>query len=285
MKTWFSSYGAHGVKRLLLVIGLLVAGPVWAKQLKLDSMGGCGRTYRDVTVLAYNATDVYFTYKGGMTNLKLRYLDPALQERFEYDPIAATAAEEQQAAAEERWKQLMVSNMVAKARQAQLAAQRAASTSEDSLADPVSRQSLIGKTTPAITGEKWLGEEPELKGKTVLVAFWAPWSIPCRKYVPELDRLQKKFGDKLAVVGVTSEPETEVAEMTEPKVAFASLLDPKAQLGKTVGVTSIPYVMLVDAEGVVRYQGHPSAITDKQVETLLAKEAASDIASRAAAGH
>jgi cytochrome c biogenesis protein CcmG/thiol:disulfide interchange protein DsbE len=273
MKIWFLFSGAHEVKRLLVVLGLLLAGTAWAKQLKLESIRDFGRTYRDVTVLGYNATDVYFSYEGGMTNLKLKYLEPSLQERFEYDAGAATAAEEQQAAAEERWKELMVSNMVAKARQAQLATQRAASTSDDSLADPVSKLSLIGKTAPAITGEKWLGEEPELKGKTVLVAFWAPWSIPCRKYVPELDRLQKKFGDKLAVVGVTSEPEAEVADMTEPKVAFASLLDPKAQLGKTVGVTSIPYVMLVDAEGVVRYQGHPSAITDQQVETLLAQEA------------
>ena len=87
------------------------------------------------------------------------------------------------------------------------------------------------------------------------------------------DRLQKKFADKLAVVGVTSESEAKIADITEPKIEFASVLDPKAEFAATVGVTSIPFVMLVDPKGVVRYQGHPSAITDKQVESLLAKAA------------
>jgi hypothetical protein len=40
-----------------------------------------------------------------------------------------------------------------------------------------------------------------------------------------------------------------------------------------VGVTSVPYVMLVDPKGVVRYQGHPTAITEKQVERILASAA------------
>ena len=163
--------------------------------------------------------------------------------------------------------------MVAQAQQATLAARRAAATSADSLADPVSNTSLIGKPAPAIDGGKWLGEKPTLEGKVVLVVFWAPWSIPCRKYIATLDGLQNKFGGKLAVVGVTSESEAEIAEMTEPKIGFPSLLDPVAKFSTSVGVTSIPYVMLVDPKGIVRYQGHPAAITEKQVEGILAKAA------------
>jgi hypothetical protein len=75
------------------------------------------------------------------------------------------------------------------------------------------------------------------------------------------------------VVGVTSETEAQIADMTEPKIEFASVLDPKAEFATTVGVTSIPYVMLVDLKGVVRYQGHPSAITEKQLESMLPKAA------------
>ena len=107
----------------------------------------------------------------------------------------------------------------------------------------------------------------------VLVVFWAPWSIPCRKYLPTLAGLQKKFPDKLAVVGVTSESEAEIADMTEPKPGFASMLDADAKYSVSVGVTSVPYVMLVDPKGIVRYQGHPAAITEKQVEGILPKAA------------
>jgi len=205
--------------------------------------------------------------------VKLRYLNSKLQERFRYDPRAATEAEERQAAEDALYNASIVSNMVAKAQQAALAAKKAAATSPDSLADPVSTRSLIGKAAPAIKGEKWLGEKPETDGKLTLVAFWEPWSIPCRQYIPELAGLQKKFADKLAVIGVTSESEAEIADMTGPKPDFVSVLDPKAQIGATVGVTSIPYVMLVDLKGVVRYQGHPTAITEKQVQSLLAKAA------------
>ena len=206
-----------------------------------------------------------------MSNVKLKYLEPKLQERFDYDPVAAAEAEKQQAADEALYQASVASNLVAQARQAALATRRAAATSADSLADPVSDNSLIGKPAPEIKGEKWLGEKPALEGKLVVVAFWAPWSIPCRKYIAELDGLQKKFAGKLAVVGVTSESEAEIAAMTEPKIEFASVLDPKAQLGTSAGVTSVPYVLLVDPKGVVRYQGHPTAITEKQVETILAK--------------
>jgi thiol-disulfide isomerase/thioredoxin len=216
-------------------------------------------------------TDVYFTHEGGMNNMKLRYLEPGLQERFHYDPEAATKAELQQAADDALYQQSIASNMVAQAQQAALAARRAATTSEDSLADPVSKNSLIGKPAPAIKGEKWLGEKPALEGKLMLVAFWEPWSIPCRNYVPELDRLQKKFAGKLAVIGVTSESAAEIGDMTAPKMEFPSLIDPRAQFGASVGVTSVPYVMLVDPKGVVRYQGHPTAITEKQVESILAR--------------
>jgi thioredoxin-related protein len=58
-----------------------------------------GITYRNVTITAVTATDVYFTYDGGMGNAKLESLSPELQQHFHYDPTKATAAERQQAQA------------------------------------------------------------------------------------------------------------------------------------------------------------------------------------------
>ena len=257
----------------LLALGLLLTAvpSQAAAPLKFDSLETCGHVYRNVTIVGYNVTDAYFMHQGGMTNVKLRYLDPKLQKFFQFDAKAAAAAEDQQVADDVFYNKLLASNIVAQAQQASLAAQRAASTSEDSLADPVSKQSLLGKPAPAIKGEKWLGEKPELEGKLILVAFWEPWSIPSRKYLPDLDALQKKFGGKMAIVGVTSDTAAGAADMDAPKVGFASVLDSKAKLASSVGVSSVPYLMVVDSKGVVRYQGHPTAITEKQVQHLLAK--------------
>jgi thiol:disulfide interchange protein len=58
-----------------------------------------GTTYRNVTITAVTATDIYFTYSGGMGNAKLRDLSPALQQRFHYDPDRAAAQEQHQAQA------------------------------------------------------------------------------------------------------------------------------------------------------------------------------------------
>ena len=273
MKSLFSSPDARQIRGLFAAIWLLLAWTATAAQVKLDLLVARGLSFTNVTVLSYNATHVFFTCQGGSASVKLRDLEPDLQERFNYDPAAAAGAEKKQAADEARYRESIAANMVAQAQQAALAARRAAATSADSLADPVSDKSLIGKPAPAIEGGKWLGEKPALEGKVVLVVFWAPWSIPCRKYIPALDGLQKKFAGKLAVVGVTSESEAEVADMAEPKIGFAFMLDPEAKFRATVGVTSVPYVMLVDPQGVVRYQGHPAAITEKQVEGILPKAA------------
>src|SRR5205823_5579942 len=135
-----------------------------------------------------------------------------------------------------------------------------------------SDQSLIGKTAPDLEVEKWLGPKPALKGKCTLIAFWAPWSIPCRRAIPQFNALQKKFPEKLVVVGLTSDSQEEVEEMAEPKLDFPSGIDPKARLIAAAGINSVPSVLLVDAKGIVLYQGHPSALDEKKLESFLAKE-------------
>jgi thiol-disulfide isomerase/thioredoxin len=125
----------------------------------------------------------------------------------------------------------------------------------------------LGKPIPALDLDKWLGEKPVLEGKSVLVAFWAPWSIPCRKYIPELNAIQKKFRDKLVVVAVCSEPETEIAE-ANLKLDFPAGIDSRGRLSGFLGITSVPTVLLLDAGGTVRYEGHPAALTEKTLQAL-----------------
>src|SRR5262249_60224649 len=96
----------------------------------------------------------------------------------------------------------------------------------------------------------------------------APWSIPCRKRIPEWNALQKKFGEKLVIAGITSDTEEEVAQMPEPKPEFFSAIDTKAVLGTSLNVPSIPYVVALDAKGAVRSQGHPAVLDEKKIEMI-----------------
>jgi len=252
---------------LIVLCSVMLAWPLNAAQVKLDSLVVGSRVYSNVTVLGANATDLYFKHSQGIANVKLKYLSPELQKRFEYNPEAAAEAEQKQSQDDTLYNDSLASSFAAPGEQG--GTTNKARTSEVSVSDPISDRSLLGKAAPALEVDKWLGEKPVLEGKFVLVSFWAPWSIPCRKAIPELNALQKKFADKLVVVGVTAEPEVELSQMPEPKLEFASAVDTKGKLSAAADVTSIPCVLLVDPKGVVRYQGHPSAITESRLEKLV----------------
>ena len=248
-----------------------------AAPLKLDSLKIGSRTYRNVTVIGANDTDLYFTHEGGIANVRLRLLSKELQEKFHYDPEAAQEIEQRQVQEDTRYRETLGEEMTARAQRAMKAAQRAtqkaAITSDDNLADPISDKSFLGKPAPAIEVERWLTAKPALEGKCVLIAFWEPWSIPSRKAISVLNALQRKFGEKLTVIGVTTEEAKQVEEMNDPKIEFASAIDTKGRLVDAFGVTSVPYVVVADSKSIVRYQGHPGAIDEKKWEQWFGKPA------------
>ncbi len=255
---------------LAFLLPLLLLPGALAAEVKLDTMRVGTKIFHHVTVLGVNDSDLYFTHDGGIANVKLRYLEPALQKRFSYDPKAAEAAERQQQQDEAAYSNALAQALSDAAMQKLKTARDAAASSEQSLADPISDASLLRKPAPAITPGKWLTEAPVTTNKVVLVLFWTTWSVPCHKVIAQLNGWQKKFGERLAVIGLCAQPEKEVAEFNEPRVEFASGLDPENKLAITMGATSVPYVLLIDAKGLVRYQGHPAALDEKRLEQLVA---------------
>jgi thiol-disulfide isomerase/thioredoxin len=205
----------------------------------------------------------------------LKYLEPDIQKHFNYDPEVSALVEKQQLEDEARYTAAMTAkiaaDIAAQAEKAIRAAKNAASTFEGSLADPYMDTSLLGKPAPPLEVEKWLDEKPSLEGKFVLVYFWAPWSVACRRVIPALNDLQKKFAGRVVSVGLTSDSKTEIAEMPEPRIAFASAIDPRARVASAAGVTSIPTLMLVDPKGTVRYLGHPAAINEATLQALITR--------------
>ncbi|MCW5942659.1 MAG: TlpA family protein disulfide reductase [Fimbriimonadaceae bacterium] len=107
-------------------------------------------------------------------------------------------------------------------------------------------------------------ELKSLKGKVVLVDFWATWCGYCNELMPGVEALHKKYGDKgLAVVAVTKEDPALVKKFVATmgyKLPF--YLDTNGEAHSFYEVAGYPSLLIVDREGFVtqRLQGaHPIA--------------------------
>ncbi len=65
--------------------------------------------------------------------------------------------------------------------------------------------------------------------------------------------------------------------MSDPKIEYFSTIDTRARTKKAVGVTGIPHVLIIDPQGIVRWEGFPllddHELTEKVVAEILAQHA------------
>jgi thiol-disulfide isomerase/thioredoxin len=95
----------------------------------------------------------------------------------------------------------------------------------------------------------------KLKGKVVLLDFWATWCAPCRESIPHLIQLHKTYGEKgLEVVGMNvdrGDTDTVARFVKSMDIPYPIVVTPE-EVSRNFGVTGLPTAVLVDKEGKIR---------------------------------
>ncbi len=95
-----------------------------------------------------------------------------------------------------------------------------------------------------------------LRGKVVMINFWASWCGPCRQEFPILDEMYRKYQPMgFTLLGVNVESETSDAErfLASTPVAFPIAFDRENSVSGQYGVSAMPTTLLVDRKGNVRW--------------------------------
>lgn len=146
------------------------------------------------------------------------------------------------------------------------------------IAWPAQGASFVGKQAPEISlsGSVNYTGKPSLNaglGRVVLLEFWATWCPPCRRTIPHLQELHKKYHKKgLFIVSVSSESRSKVKSFVGgqgSKMSYPIGIDENRRTASTYGIRGIPHAFLIDTKGKVIWEGHPLTLKDAQITDAL----------------
>lgn len=138
----------------------------------------------------------------------------------------------------------------------------------------------VGDTLPDLTTFGLQGKLPaELKGKVILLDFWASWCGPCKESFQVMEEMHQKYSAKglvIVAVNVDEDPAAMKDFLKEHPATFTIVHDATKNLVGTANIASMPTSLLIGADGKVFsiHKGFHGKDTAKQytaeVEKLLA---------------
>ena len=116
-----------------------------------------------------------------------------------------------------------------------------------------------GKPVPGFTLQLLSGSSlslSELKGKPVVINFWATWCPPCREEMPLLNTYAAKLQGKAVFIAINDDEDGSVVSPYVRQVGlnFPILLDPGGKINALFYVQSYPNTFFLDSDGILRAQ-------------------------------
>lgn len=137
---------------------------------------------------------------------------------------------------------------------------------------------LVGAPMPALSLDRWVGEAVRVeavKGKVVVIDFFATWCPPCIEAVPKNNELYERFREKgVVMIGVCTSnigQDNLPAFAREHPMKYPVAADPGSKTMQAWRVKTFPTYAVVDKHGRVRAVGLRHAFLPKAIEALLAE--------------
>jgi cytochrome c biogenesis protein CcmG/thiol:disulfide interchange protein DsbE len=135
---------------------------------------------------------------------------------------------------------------------------------------------LVGSEAPDFTLKLFNGDQiklSDLKGKAVLLNFWASWCGPCREEAPALEASWKKYRDKSVVfigVNVWDDKDSALRYLREFGGGYLNGMDPKGEIAIDYGVAGVPETYFIHPSGKIvdKYTG---TLTEEVIDYYLTK--------------
>jgi thiol-disulfide isomerase/thioredoxin len=149
--------------------------------------------------------------------------------------------------------------------------------------DEMLRLDHVGSPSPGWKGlAKVAGTVPdslgEMRGRVVVLDFWATWCVACRMAAPRLSQWQSKFGAQgLSVIGITDDPVVAASKGAQSfGMTYAVASDETYATQRAFGVRALPTIFVIDKRGVVRdvavgFDPRREAELEALVQKLLAE--------------
>lgn len=115
---------------------------------------------------------------------------------------------------------------------------------------------VVGQAAPDFALRDLQGKQCDLqslRGRVVLLDFWASWCPPCRLEMPILEKLHREFKDQgVVVIAINLEGPEEAGDfLQENGYTFTTLLDESSQVAQRYGVAAIPTMLMIDGAGQI----------------------------------